>query len=195
VHLLSPSSAVAEDATQSAPKVTGENPPATQSPDKNSPRAQSVPEGSMTIARMGEIVGRLDSEAKGVAGRWQFSVEKRTVLIVTDVRNNRMRIMVPVRPASDIAPPLLKRLMQANFDTALDSRYAIANDILWATFIHPLRSLHDRQFIEAIGQTVNLAETFGTTFSSGLLSYGGGDSRGIIERQLIDGLLERGLPI
>ncbi len=31
--------------------------------------------------------------------------------------------------------------MQANFDTALDARYAIAKGALWSTFIHPLSDL------------------------------------------------------
>lgn len=66
---------------------------------------------------------------------------------------------------------------------------------MWATFIHPLSTLHDRQFISAIGQTVNLALTFGTTFSSGAMSFGGGDSRGIIRKKLIEQLQKKGLQI
>jgi len=153
-------------------------------------------EGTMTLERKGDIIKRLDEKVTSPrAGAWQFTVEKRTVIVVTDAKNNRMRIMVPIGPAADVSSDRLKRLMQANFDTALDSRYAIAREILWATFIHPLRALHDQQFIAAIGQTVNLSVTFGTTYSSGLLNFGGGDSRGIIQRQLIDGLLQKGLPI
>ena len=74
--------------------------------------------------------------------------------------------------------------MQANFDTALDARYAIANGLVWGTFIHPLDSLTTRDFASGILQTKSLADTFGTTFSSGALSYGGGDSGAIIEDQL-----------
>lgn len=153
-------------------------------------------EGTMTLKRMDEIIRRLDGETKSARlGIWQFEIEKRTVMIVTDAKNDRMRIMVPIGPAANVDGKLMKRLMQANFDTALDSRYAVAREILWSTFIHPLKAMHDRQFVEAIGQTVNLAVTFGTTYSSGLLSFGGGDSRGIIQRKLIDGLLRKGLPI
>ena len=106
-----------------------------------------------------------------------------------------MRIMVAVRSAKDLTPEEMMRIMQANFDSALDSRYAVARDILWATFIHPLRTLHDKQFIAAIGQTVNLALTYGTSYSSGLLTFGGGDSNAILRRKLIDELLKKGTPI
>lgn len=67
-------------------------------------------------------------------------------------------------------------MLQANFDAILDARYAIANDLVWAVFIHPLSSLTEDDFISGIAQTVTAAETFGTTYSSGALVFGGGDS-------------------
>ena len=149
-----------------APKP-GAKLPSDKSPGDKSTKKSGPREGSMTIARMDTIIRRLD----------------------------RMRILSPVSKAADIPADLLKRLMQANFDTALDARYAIARDVVWATYIHPLSTLHDRQFISAIGQTVNLALTFGTTFSSGAMNFGGGDSRDIIRKQLIEKLLKKGLPI
>ena len=152
------------------------------------------PEGSMTLARLGTLIRRLDGAAKSQAdGRhWQFSINAVQVAVVSDPKYNRMRILIPLKPSGDMEAEELKRLTQANFDTALDVRYAIARNVLWAVYIHPLSELHDRQFIAAIGQTVNAATTYGTTYSSGLLTYGGGDSRGIIQRKLIDELLKKG---
>jgi len=57
------------------------------------------------------------------------------------------------------------------------------------------KSLSDAEFLSGIGQTVNLARTIGKTYSSGGIAYGGGDSSGIIERELIEKLLEKGLAI
>ena len=82
------------------------------------------------------------------------------------------------------------RLLQANFDTALDARYSIAKNIVWSLYLHPLGSLDDAQFLAAIGQVVNLATSFGTTYSSGALTFGGGDSNDLIKE-----LLEKGLAI
>ncbi len=158
---------------------------------------QTIPpgEGTMTLGQIDRIVKRLDGKAQRTNDNWQLTVEKVPVIIVTDKNHDRMRILVAVRKTDDLKPEELQRMMQANFDSALDSRYAIANKILWSTYIHPLRALHDRQFIAAIGQTVNLALTFGSSYSSGLLLFGGGDSKGIIQRQLIDRLLKKGQPI
>lgn len=85
--------------------------------------------------------------------------------------------------------------MQANFDSALDSRYAIAQGILWSTYLHPLESLRDDEFLTGLGETVNLVTTFGESFSSGLLTFGGGDSKEIKEKQLIEDLLNKGRSI
>ena len=80
------------------------------------------------------------------------------------------------------------RLMQANFDSALDARYAIAQDTLWGVFIHSLSELSDDEFLTALGETVNIVLTYGTTYSSGLMIFGAGDSAEIQRRQLIDEL-------
>ena len=153
-------------------------------------------EGTMTLDLMGKIITRLDAEAKQPRrGTWQFKIEGRPVVIVTDLRADRMRIMVPVARAADLSNDDLLRIAQANFDTALDSRYAIAQNILWSVYLHPLQELHKNQFITAIGQTVNLAITYGETYSSGALSYGGGDSRDLLRKKLIDDLLKKGQEI
>ena len=166
-------------------------------PKETTPKSPSAElEGRMTLTRIEEIVRRLDENAKEPRpGSWQLTISDRLVIVVTDQINNRMRIISPISKTDGMPEALLKRLMQANFDTALDARYAIAKGLLWATYIHPLRALHDRQFISAIGQTVNLALTFGSTFSSGAMTFGGGDSRGLIQKQLIEKLMKKGLPI
>ena len=81
--------------------------------------------------------------------------------------------------------------MQANFDSALDARYAIGQGILWSTFLHRMSSLTVEDFLSGIGQSINIVMTFGTTFSSGEMTFGGGDSNEI-HRELIDELLRKG---
>jgi hypothetical protein len=162
--------------------------------DTPSDQVATQREGEMSLAQMGTILKRLDKDLNGENGNWQLTIADIPVIIVTDDKNNRMRILVAIRKADTLTPDELTRIMQANFDSALDARYAVAQDILWSAFIHPLSTLHDRQFIEAIGQTINLALTYGTSYSSGLLLYGGGDSRTIQQRELIDQLLKQGQP-
>lgn len=99
--------------------------------------------------------------------------------------------MVPIRSAEDLDAGELLRLMQANFDTALDARYAVARGRLWGVFIHPLKPLERAQFLSALAQTVTVARTYGTAYSGGAAVFGGGDSSEIY-RELLEELLERG---
>jgi hypothetical protein len=99
--------------------------------------------------------------------------------------------MVPIRSANELTSEDMMRMMQANFDAALDARYAVANGTLWAVFIHPLSPLKKDQFISGLGQTVNVASTYGTLYSGGAMQFGGGDSNSL-QRDLIDELLKKG---
>ena len=151
--------------------------------------------GEMTLDHMGEIVQRIAPDAKRQNGSWRFNIEGYQVTIFTDVKADRMRIIVPVESVENITSERLYRLMQANFDSALDARYSIAQNILWSAFIHPLGALEDEEFISGLGQAINLAETYGTAYSSGALVFGGGDSQDLRHRELIDRLLRKGLAI
>jgi len=154
------------------------------------PEAAEV-EQSMTLERLNQIVTTLDAEAKTDGRVWQMQINGVPLLLITDPVNDRMRALSPVRGAEGLTPQELTRMMQANFDAALDARYAIANGTLWAAFIHPLSPLEKDQLISGLGQVVNLQQTYGTLYSGGALQYGSGDSQGL-QRQLIDDLLKKG---
>ena len=145
----------------------------------------------MTLQRLGEIVAALDPESRTNGRQFQLNIEDVPILIITDPVADRMRAMVPIRAASDMTDKEMLRVMQANFDTALDARYAVAQGRLWGVFIHPLSPLEKDQFISGLGQAVNLAKTYGSLYTGGAMSFGGGDSVPL-QRQLIDRLLERG---
>ncbi|WP_126454862.1 type III secretion system chaperone [Sulfuriflexus mobilis] len=158
-------------------------------------QAEEATQSGMDNQRLDELIHRIDKSAQGKPGYWVFVVEGREVSVITDARADRMRIIIPITPTKDIDRDLLYRLMQANFDSALDARYSIANDILWAAFIHPLSALGDKEFLSGLGQTVNLALSYGDSYSSGALVFGGGDSQALRRRELIDKLLRDGLTI
>lgn len=154
-----------------------------------------VAEDAMTNRKIAELLDRLDVDVQGQDGLWRFLVNDVEVTIITDENADRMRIIAPVAETDELLANEYERVLQANFDSALDARYAIAKSVLWSAFIHPLSPLTDRQFIEGLGQVVNLVTTFGTSYHSGSAVFGGGDSRIIEEQELIKRLIERGLAI
>lgn len=142
------------------------------------------PEVTAILEQMDEVIKALDAKAMRTGNSWQFTLEERVMLVVTDTTAGRMRIITPIALIAELPEGAMARLMQANFDTALDARYAVAQDLVWGAFIHPLDTLTQRDFASGILQTHSIGETFGTTFSSGAISYGGGDSGAIFEEQL-----------
>ncbi len=158
---------------------------------QEAPEAAPPGETPMTLERLAKIVVAVDPDARLAGGAMELTIDDIPIVVVTDPIADRMRAMIPIRSADGMRADELMRLMQANFDTALDARYAVAQGRLWATFIHPLAALEREQFVSGLIQTVNIARTYGQTYSGGALSYGGGDSNGIYE-ELLNELLEKG---
>ena len=143
----------------------------------------------MSGEKLVELIQRLDEDAVVRETSVVFEIAERELMMVYDSEAKRMRVISPIIPVSALPEGVMERMLQANYDAVLDTRYAIANDIVWATFIHPLSSLTEDDFISALAQTVTAAETFGTTYTSGAIVFGGGDSSGIHEG-LLEDLLE-----
>lgn len=160
--------------------------------DDAAPNPTSEP--PMTLERLGQIITALDPEAEAAGNAFRLTISDVPVTIITDPLADRMRAIVPIRSAEGMTAEEVLRVMQANFDTALDARYAVAQGRLWAVFIHPLAALERDQFISGMGQTVNLALTYGSLYTGGALSFGGGDSAPL-QRKLIDDLLDKGQEI
>ena len=158
----------------------------------DAPEAADTSDDAMTVDRIETIIERLDEDYERNGNSILFSFAERQILLVSDPAADRMRIMIPVNDAAALDPEELMRLMQANFDSALDARYAIANGTLWSTFLHRLSTLTEIDFLSGIGQTINTADSFGTSYSSGEFVFGGGDSGELQRRKLIDELQRRG---
>ena len=131
----------------------------------------------MNNQRLDQLIKRFDHQAKGDAGFWVIQYKGYQANIITDENADRMRIIVQIAISDELEKQQLYRLMQANFDSALDARYSIAKGVVWSAYIHPLSSLSNKEFISGLAQTITLAATYGTSFSSGALIFRGGDSQ------------------
>lgn len=184
---LVPFASVAQNTT------TDPTPPATATPALGAPQSQETlgSEPPMTMARLAQIIRVLDPEAQAQGAAIEFTLDDIPVIVIADARADRMRAMVPIASADGLGPDDLMRMMQANFDSALDARYAVANGRLWGIFIHPLSPLEKDQFLSGLVQTVTVARTYGTGYTSGGAVFGGGDSNGIY-RKLFEELKKKG---
>ncbi|MBT5934806.1 hypothetical protein [Sulfurimonas sp.] len=91
--------------------------------------------------------------------------------LLSDEHHNRMRIISPITNYSSLAPKIKDSLMNSNFHLALDARYAVSEDTLFAAYLHPLSSLTNEDFMSALKQVHNLATSFGKTYSSAQIEF------------------------
>ena len=134
-----------------------------------------APVQAMDNRRLGEILKRETTILDSRLGFWRVEYADRNLMVVTDESHDRMRIMTPVIDEGELEHEDYRKLLEANFDRALDAKYAISNELLWSVFVHPFRDLTERLLLDALDQVTTLAENFGTTFSSSDLFFGGRD--------------------
>lgn len=127
----------------------------------------------MTNEKMEKIIYREAQDVKGQQGNWQFNLRERPMMILTDANANRMRIMTPILEETELEGDQLKIMLEANFDRALDAKYALFKGVVWSVYTHPLAELSVEQFKSAMGQVVTLADNFGTGYNSTDFLFGG----------------------
>ena len=113
-----------------------------------------------------------DQVHEALPGRWQFDYFGRVLIVLADQSATRMRIITPVVEVTELDAEAVVTCLSANFDRALDARYAISGEYLWSAFIHPLQELQESQVVDALMQVATLAVTYGTNFSSSGLVFG-----------------------
>jgi len=127
----------------------------------------------MTQEKMQNLVGidintQVLEEEKGYVLFKYLGVK---MALISDEEHDRMRIISPITVYSNLAPSIKDSLMHSNFHLALDARYAVSEDTLYAAFIHPLSTLNQEDLQSALKQVSNLASSFGKTYSSGQLDF------------------------
>lgn len=168
--------------------VAADREPPPKTPDSSRPVPPKF--APMTLERLDRLIRSIDSEARRQDSQWQFKVGDVALVAIADGKADRMRVMLPAAKADALTREVLYRALQADFDAALDARYAIANGVVWTVFLHPLGSLHEEDFLSGMAQVIVAAQTFGTTYTSGSLVFGGGDSNEA-HRRLLEDLRQR----
>ena len=126
----------------------------------------------MNNAVLGSLLKEKLPSLHGRPGMWQATVDSLTLYVITDETHDRMRIMAPVTEAAEDDAGLLWTLLSANFDRALDAKYAINDGVVWSTFLHRLSWLTEPALDNALEQVITLARTTGSSYTSSDLFFG-----------------------
>lgn len=143
------------------------NAPDTPNNDKNENRHD------MSTAKLMDIIKQAGSNVEQQSnGSISFTFNDAQLIAVTAEPVNRMRIIAPIIAATDLTQEQMAAILVSNYHLALDARYAVGDGVLYSVFIHPLKELSTEQVLSAIRQVANLRNTFGTSYTSGEMSFG-----------------------
>jgi hypothetical protein len=120
----------------------------------------------MTTQAMGKLLDSYLSELEGQPGFWRGVRNEVPVFVFSDDEHDRMRIMAPIGVVEELEPDLLHVLLQANYDRALDARYAMRGNELWSVVVHPLATLATDDLPAMFDQVTLLVKNTGSTFAS-----------------------------
>lgn len=127
----------------------------------------------MTVQQLKLTLAKEASIVKEENNTVEYKLEQTSLFLIYDENADRMRIIAPIIEASKLEPEDLKILLTANFDRALDVKYAIYNDVLWSVFAHPLGALSQNEVIKGLHQVKALVDNYGSSYSSMDVVFGG----------------------
>ncbi len=88
-------------------------------------------------------------------GLWQVEAPGMRLLVLLSDDQSWLRTLVPIAPYEE-AQPFVEQVLEANFDTTQETRYALHQGLLWVVFQHSRESLTQEDFRTAIARLVSL---------------------------------------
>lgn len=114
----------------------------------------------MKTAEISSILERLFNSEDinhDVEEAWQIKNSQIHLLVILSEDHTWLRLLSPIAAASQ-AQSLLPQLLEDNFDTTQEVRYAINQNVLWGVFHHRLASLTLEDLESAIASLTSLVE-------------------------------------
>ena len=140
----------------------------------------------MTLDTVSRLLDRLLEEKEGEGGFWHGQRNGVTLYVVADEEHDRMRIMAPIGEMRKADAGFLSILLQANFDRALDAKYAMRKRELWSVFMHPMSTLVPDDLGGFMDQVAKLVHNTGTTYASSELIFGVEDESELDQEYEVD---------
>lgn len=128
----------------------------------------------MTTSAIGRLLDSYLTELEGEDGFWRGMREDVQIFVLSDDSHDRMRIMAPIGELKELESRVLQMLLEANYDRALDAKYALRGKEVWSVSVHPLATLAPDDFASFLDQVVRLVKNTGSSYASSDLVFGAG---------------------
>jgi len=126
----------------------------------------------MSNKKLEKTLKKFTDEIEGESGNWQVLYKDFPLFVLTDESSNRMRIFTPILEEHELKVGQMKKMLEANFHSALDAKYSLYEGFVIGIYTHPLVELNEKQMMDAMQQVVNLSKNFGTSYTSTEVIFG-----------------------
>lgn len=131
------------------------------------PFAESAPSAASAATQsLEERLRAMAGEVVPGEGHWTVRHHNVPLLVYAHQGHDRMRIVTPIVQVARLTTADLLALLEANYSSALDARYAVGDRLVWALYVHPLSSLTDDELVSALDQVVALKKNYGSSYAS-----------------------------
>jgi len=131
-----------------------------------------IAQDKMNNKKIAKALSKVTHEVEGESGNWQVLYNDFPLFILTDESSNRMRIFTPIIEELELKVGQMKKMLEANFHSALDAKYSLYEGFVIGIYTHPLQELDEIQMVDAMKQVVNLSKNFGTSYTSTDMMFG-----------------------
>lgn len=125
----------------------------------------------MTEEHLIQILRREGEDVTHKDGVTELTYRGVRMVCVVSERFDRIRLYAPILEVDKLTDEQRQRLLDANFRSLLDVRYATNAGMLYAVYLDSLTGLTSIGVRSALYQVANAASTFGTSYSSGIFHY------------------------
>ncbi len=98
-----------------------------------------------------------ESVEMAAATSWQVETPLFRLLVLLSEDSSWLRILIPIADATS-TQKIFDKLLEANFDNTLETRYALHQNILWGVFQHNLTTLATADFSAAVARLLALQQ-------------------------------------
>ena len=127
----------------------------------------SLQSQTLTIPEMEQFLRQHCSYFEKGTEAWNVYYDQQLLFVLFDETTERLRIFTPVINTNDLENGQLETMMEANFKSSLDARYALYEGFVVALYTHPTKEITARHLQKGLQQVTRLHNTFGTTYTSG----------------------------
>lgn len=129
----------------------------------------------MTAEQLRRLVEGVSEVRLVSAQGWELVHDEVAMGCLIDEAHDRIRLLAPIVGLEEVDDERRAVVLEANFHTTLDARYATARGMLYALFVHRLSTLTAEDLTSALDQVAALVHNYGGDYSSGALIYGPDD--------------------